>query len=377
MISYEKAVRLDPKWHRAWENLARAYLTRLHDLVVRQQLGSVLAMLGRNEKLHSSALVRWPARPLEVSLARAFFAAGRAHANEGKMNKAAQYYRKALEVENLPEAHLELGHILYWRNRCSKAVKQYEASVEAAGGGGRQVYWLGKVAVRHSRCLARMGRKEEARRFLLRATSGLMRLVRLISDNDMRSQILVLQARILDELDKRDHAVRLLRAAVDLAPERTATYAEALSYTVSRGLVEEALDLYSRALVRDKVTEYQKAYATFWVLDLGRRCNLEPLRLHAAREYLQGLEGDEWYHRLAEWELGNVSTEQLREEASNLGERVELDFYEAMRRARKGDMEGAKKLWKKVVASGLYVYYEFRMAARYLREGLGCSRDEI
>jgi tetratricopeptide (TPR) repeat protein len=377
MTSFEKAVHRNPKWYRAWTALARAYLFRLHALVVRQNTADVMGMLERNKKLHHAATLRWPTRPLEVSLARAFFAAGRAYANEGKMDVAARFYRKALAVEKISEAHMELGHILFWRGRYVKAAAQYEAAVEASGGGGRKIYWLGKVAVKQARCLKERKRENEARRMLIRAMSGLMRLVRLINDSDMRSQILVHQADILDELGKRDHAVRLLRAAVDLAPERTATYADALSFTVSRGLVEEALDLHSRALVREKITEYQKAYASLWVLDLGRRCGVEKLRLHAAREFLKGLSGDQWYHRLAAWELGRVSTAELRKEVQNLGQRVELDFYEAMRRLRAGDRRGAVKLWKRVVASGLHVYYEFRMAARYLKKVPPCQKEEI
>ena len=78
---------------------------------------------------------------------------------------------------------------------------------------------------------------------------------------------------------------------MDIAPERTSTYADAIAFAVSRGLVDDALDFYSRAVVRDSVTEYMKTYITLWILDLGRRCGVESVKLEPGYRFLRKLKG--------------------------------------------------------------------------------------
>jgi len=377
MINLERAVNRNMKWHEAWEHLAKAYLLRLHSLVARQKVAPVMQLLQRNIQLHDSAQMHWPTRSLEISPAKAYFAAGRAHTAIGKMETAIKLYKKALDIKKIPEVHGELGEVYYWKGSHVAAEKHFKAAVESADGEARQVFWLGQVAVKLSRSMTENGNEEDGKRLLMKAMSGLMRLVSAINDSSIRANLLVLQAGILDELGKRNHAVRLLRTAVDIAPDRSSTYSDALSFTVERGLLNEALDLYSRALVREEVTEYQKAYATFWILDLGRRCGVEEIRLRPAWDYLETLKGNKWYHKLASFYREELTEKELRKHAKNKGEEIEVDFYLSMRLLQKGKNEESKKLWKRIKRSMIYVFYEFRMVHHHLSHGMKCIKEEI
>jgi tetratricopeptide (TPR) repeat protein len=372
IVAYESAVRLKPTWYPPWEKLATGYLRRLHVYVVRQRLNHALRLLEVNRKFHVTARLRWPTRPLKVGLERAYFAAGRAHANVGKVDKAIGLYRKSIAVRSMPQVHVELGSVFLWRHKYRKAVEQFRKAVRAAKGPAEKLYWAGKVAVRLSTSLKRQGRGGEARRILVGAASGILRLASLIRSREMKAELVVDQAHIMDALGRRDQAVRLLQIAVDLAPERTSTYADAMAFVVSRGLMDDALDLHSRAVVRDSVSEYMKTYVTFWILDLGRRCGVERVRLEPGWAHLRKLKGSKWYHRLAQLELGRVTYRRLMKEANTIGRRAELDFYEGMRQYRAGNLAGARKLWKAVLRSGMYVFFEYKMAERYLRRKPVC-----
>jgi lipoprotein NlpI len=168
---------------------------------------------------------------------------------------------------------------------------------------------------------------------------------------------------------RRRIAVESFDAALDQAPELASTYVEVISFLGMRGYFDEALDAYHRALARDPVSEYLKAYATFWILDLGRRLRVDPEKLRLAEVYLKHLRGKRWYHQLARYYRGALSYAALRRRARTTGQRVEADFYHAMHLLRTGKTVAAERLLRGVAASNMMAFFEYKMARYYLEHG--------
>jgi lipoprotein NlpI len=113
------------------------------------------------------------------------------------------------------------------------------------------------------------------------------------------------------------------------------------------------------------------------VLDLTRRSG--KVADAAAEGYLRALDrqhgeirprrGAQWYRQLARHAVGKLSFEQLQPAANTVGKKAEIYFYEAMRRLAEGHADDANQLLRKVIDTKMFGFFEFDMAARYLRLG--------
>jgi hypothetical protein len=142
-----------------------------------------------------------------------------------------------------------------------------------------------------------------------------------------------------------------------------------MAYLVPRGYLEQSAAIFRRGATRpdSEVSEYIKAYAALWIIDLARLRKQPPDDI--ALQYLDSLDGPRWYVQLARFALGRATRADLEPKADAPGKRCELLFYEAMRLLAAGDRAGATELWRKVIATGMLGYFEYDMAAHYLRHG--------
>lgn len=189
--------------------------------------------------------------------------------------------------------------------------------------------------------------------------------------------------RLLYLLGRHADGIQKFDEALEQDPDREQTYIDTVAFLVENGETEAALNVYHRALARPSrsVSEYMKVYTSLWVLDLTRRASKVPDA--KAEAYLRSLDrqhgeirprrGAAWYRLLARFALGKMSFEQLRPAADTVGKQAEIFFYEAMRRLADGHAEDAHQLWKKVVDTNMFSFFEFDMAARYLRTGAPSS----
>ncbi|MCD6496772.1 MAG: tetratricopeptide repeat protein [Deltaproteobacteria bacterium] len=373
LVDCERAVRRRPSWRRAWDQLAGLYMDRIRVLIERQDMKGVHRTVRLALDVESKARKRWPGHPLSVGMSTVYYAAGTAQTAAGDMMGALGSFAAALRYRNFVQARMEIGNIFFWKEKYKKAIDAYKAAILAAPKGGEGVYWLGKAAVNLARSLKRLGRVDQARQVLIRAGGNLLRLTTLVRNRDVRASLLVTEAFIVDALGRRKQAIRLLKVAVDQARKVGPIYSEALTFAVTRGLTELTLDIYNRAMAKKSVSEYHKAYATFWLLELGKRCGIEPIRLDAAMTLLRKLKGHKWYHRLAAWFRGEMTTKALSRFADAPGKKVEFLFYQSMRALDAGHIEQAKTLWREIKKTGMYVYFEYRMADWYLRHGPSCG----
>ena len=76
---------------------------------------------------------------------------------------------------------------------------------------------------------------------------------------------------------------------------------------------------------------------------------------------------------LARFATGRLTYAQTLAAADTVGKRAEAYFYEAMRRLDDGKADDAQQLWKKVIDTRMFSFFEFDMASRYLRVGAPSS----
>jgi hypothetical protein len=180
-------------------------------------------------------------------------------------------------------------------------------------------------------------------------------------------------------LGRRDEGLHKFDEAILHDEERDQSYLDAIAFLVQRGESEPALDIYRRARAKSgrSISEYVKVYASLWILDLTRRSANTPDQ--GAMAYLRAIAGRKillrppraasWYTELARFATGQLDYQTLLAKADTNGKRAEAYFYEAMRRLSNGQRNEAHALWSKVVETKMMSFFEFEMAARYLRVG--------
>ncbi len=189
--------------------------------------------------------------------------------------------------------------------------------------------------------------------------------------------------RLLYLLGRRQDGIQKFDDALELDPDREQSYIDTVAFLVENGEVDAAVNIYHKALSRPSrsVSEYMKVYTSLWVLDLTRRSTKTPDA--AAEAYLRSLErqhgdlrprrGAAWYRQLAGFAVGRLSFEQIQPAADTIGKKAEIYFYQAMRRLADGNADDAHQLWRKVIDTKMFSFFEFDMAARYLRLGAPTS----
>lgn len=192
-------------------------------------------------------------------------------------------------------------------------------------------------------------------------------------------------------LGRREEGLRKFEEAIAQDEDRDQSYLDSIAFLVQRGESEAALGIFRRALAKPArtVSEYVKVYASLWIVDLTRRSAKVPdpgalayLRAIADRKVLlRPPRAAAWYTELARYATGQIDYAALLAKADTSGKRAEAYFYEAMRRLWTGDREEAYALWSKVMGTKMLSFFEFEMAARYLRTGAparpeGSGQDE-
>jgi tetratricopeptide (TPR) repeat protein len=186
-------------------------------------------------------------------------------------------------------------------------------------------------------------------------------------------------ARIYYLLGRREEGLRKFDEAIAHDEDRDQSYLDAIAFLVQRGESAPALEIFRRALSRSNrsISEYVKVYASLWILDLTRRSG--GTADAGATAYLRGIAGRKimlrpprtaaWYSDLARFAVGQLDYPALLAKADTAGKRAEAYFYEAMRRLSSGKSDEAHALWSKVMETQMLSFFEFEMAARYLRTG--------
>jgi tetratricopeptide (TPR) repeat protein len=370
--SFEEAVKLEPGRREAWEALARIYQERLVMLVSDENLDvkDLEPRLRRVEAFYAEADKRFADRPLRPSMAGALFEIGRGYFNGGRIAEATRYLERSVAMEPSVLALELLGQMRLKKGEPREAAALFERAVSLPKPDKEeQLFWRAKLRRELGDAFEAMndaGGAEAARKAALSDWEAVVGMGHLTQEGLAEAGLE--RAKLAYQLGERDEALRQFERAIDALPDRGGTYADVIAFLVPRGELEEALDAYHRALGRNEVTDYLKVYCSLWVVDLARRAGQpeDPL----ATAYLKSTDGAKWYDDLARWATGRTPEAKLMERADTPARKAESAFYRAMRALEAGDRAGAIKLWRQVLDTDMMAFFEYDMAAYYLkREG--------
>jgi tetratricopeptide (TPR) repeat protein len=372
--AYRTAQKLQPGDPRHAIALVRQYQKQVELLVYSEQLDQAQVQIERLREFQAAVEKRF-GKPIEPSLAGAYYSLGFGMFNAGRITLATKLFSTSLSFEKTPRALLKLA-LIALKRWDGKAAQKYLRQAEGLSmrSTSQRLYWQARIDGLMGRALTMIDAKKQARGRHLRAIAIWKQWVKFAARPSQRAEALVYLARNLFAIGADVHAIEMLETAIDSAPSRRETYAEALLMLVQRGRLPEALDAYHRALGREDVGEYLTTYFSMWVVTMARRAGVKPDPLALA--YLSEVEGARWHHKLAKLVLGKVPFETLLRQAKDKGQRAELTYYEAERLLAEGKVDEAKIHWKSIVASDMMGFFEYDLAQRKLKLGPATIRTQ-
>jgi tetratricopeptide (TPR) repeat protein len=332
---------------------------------------------------------RFSSADLKVRDADIDFEVARSYVNAGQIDRAEPLFLRAREEgEPKAEVTIELANLAAKRGDPRRAIQILREGLDALRGqaSGRDTIGSVEGRARIERLLGdssdAVGERESAAASWRGALIGWERLmVEYLRRKSLTEagEATVEVGRLLYLLGRHGEAIQKFDEAIEEDPDRDQSYIDIVAFLVQQGETDAALSVYHRGLSRPAraVSEYVKVYTSLWVLDLSRRTNkvADPKAeaflgsLDRRHGELRPRRGAAWYHRLARYEAGKLSYEQVLASADTAGKRAEIYFYESMRRLADGKTDDAHQLWQKVVDTRMFSFFEFDMASRYLRVG--------
>jgi tetratricopeptide (TPR) repeat protein len=367
---FESALALAPDQKEVWDQLGRLYLVRLAQIVSDENIDvrEMERQIQRVESFHTDAEKRFGPKGLKTSMTAVLYEVGRGYYNAGRPDQSMRYLERALAAEpNLPSLEL-LGQIRLKRNDARAAAALFEKAIALPQEDENvRRYFRAKLRRHLAEALDQAGDVTAATEVRRAALADWEDLLNRQLRRDPLAEAQLERGKLLYLTGDRDGALESFRQAIDTAPDVGSNYADVIAFLVPRGELDEALDAYHRALGRTEVTHYLKVYCSLWIVDLARRAGKPEDPLAAA--YLRSTDGGKWYDDLARWATGRASEATLVAHADTPARRAEASFYRAMRAYGDGDVARAKALWKEVLATDMMAFFEFDMAAHYLRTG--------
>lgn len=368
--NFEEAVRLEPGRRDAWEALAKLYQLRLLQLVSSDDLNidELEKQLHRVEAFHAEAAKRFPDKPLRSGMAGALLEVGRGYFNAGRLTEATKYLERSTALEATSPTLELLGQIKLKKGAGREAVALFERAATLPNKEQpEQIYWRAKLRRQIAEAFDSIGDADGAASARKAAIADWDIFLGFSVEPDYVGEAWIEKGKLLYLLGERDESMSAFGKGIDAQPERGNSYADVIAFLVPRGEVEEAVDAYHRALGRSEVTDYLKVYCSLWVLDLLQRSKQAPDPLAVA--YLQSTDGGKWWDDLARWATGRESEAKMLSRADTVGRKAECAFYRAMRAAEEGRAADARALWREVVGTDMLAFFEYDMAAFYLKAG--------
>ncbi len=377
--AFERARTLSPSDRAIWEKLGLLYVERLSELVSDERTAEMEGALAEIEAYYGRMKQQFPDTTPGLSMALALAEVGRGYFNIGGINEATRHLTRSVTVLANAQALELLGMIQLRRGEAAQAVTTLERARTVHSAAAQydplsKEFFAARLGrqIGEAMDLVREGsggetRKQSLRRYDVLLTSGKM-------PPERRAEAEIERGKLYYQSGERELSLQAFRLAGDHLPSAEENnkssgqlYADAIAFLVQRGELDLSLDLYHRALQSQHLGEPLKVYCSLWMLDLQARSGLAPDPLATA--FLQSVQGGKWHADLARFGSGTLSDADLLRHADTPGKQAEANFYLAQAALRRNDRTRASDLWRKVVASSMLGFFEFEMAALYLRRG--------
>ncbi|HJL14898.1 MAG TPA: tetratricopeptide repeat protein [Sandaracinaceae bacterium LLY-WYZ-13_1] len=365
---YAEAVRLAPDDREVYDEA----LGRLDEMM---EAGLFEADVSQSRSIGRHALhileerrARWPDEPISVTREELLLQLGRAEMSAGNVAEARERLTASLQASETREGHIALGLLLERTASAEEAARHYRRALDMVTAEGAEGAAERAELLEHlGDAFRQAGDARQAERMYrqgLRLWGDLLEQVQ----GPRRSVVLVRRGVLHSRLGDAPAAEEAFAAAMEAAPSWREPYAAILAHlVVSQPNLELAQRVLRRATYQLTLEPEWRVYFALWVQSIAGRASAEPegevslLLRDMAR-------GDDWSARLAAYGRQELSYAELREAASNVGERAEAAFYEGARRLGSGDVAGARTLFEEVLETGMVSFYEYAMAQELLRD---------
>jgi tetratricopeptide (TPR) repeat protein len=365
---YEQGMDIAPARDAA-EALAELYRVRMATLAMAERPHAARTALAALETFHAEAAKRWPGEPLGADLAQAYAAMARGMIGLGELALARAYLEKSQARRRNHEALELLGTIALKQDRFAEASAYFE---EALGMPAEEIYAKferARVLRLAGDALAGLGKRADASKRWQESIEAWLALAQGVElPPRFQGELLVETAKANWSLGDKDSAVRAFETAVDVDADGEDTHTSVVSFLITRGDYERALDAYHRALGNHAISDYAKVYMSLWMLAEARLRGQHADALALA--FLRGRTGALWYDELARYATGRAGLAALEDRATTRGRRAELWYYEAVL-GDPGGERAVRALLERVVKTDMLLFFEYDMAKFWLGEGTG------
>lgn len=286
--------------------------------------------------------------------------------DDGNIESAKEHFVLASSFwPSRPTPVAKIAEIYYWEEDYTKAVEFISDALTAknAVGGAYADYWKAILFEQRGDCYLALKQHGDAVSDYQRAQKQWD-----IADYpDEHAPVIAIRKGVLfSRLGKQEESTIKFREAIQLSPDRRASYAEIISFLVVSERLEDAKEFYRLAFNQDMLATMWKIYFSIWVDGLSRLENGVPFDL--ALGYLENSSDKSWQDNLATFFTGTIDDATLRNTAQSKGQFVEADYYVALLAAANGKPELARPLLQKVLDSKLFAFFEYRMAKELLKK---------
>ena len=369
LASKTRATHLDDM-HRAYLELAELYQVVLEHTAT-HDLAAAEAMLTTVEDFHRRARQAWPQRPIEPTLASAWLSVALAMYGNGSIEDAQKLLDRAVEIDPQPGAFVLLATIQMRRGEFERA-RAWLAKLDKLSFEDQlaRYDWQIRSRMLHGEIDQLDGKHQAGNEQLVEAKRQLDTLLGYPGlDDSLRVEFLARRARVHFMLGEVDLAMADYRDARLIAPSKLDVYSGPLTFAVSHGHFDAAIEIYEEAISSHAVDDDLIVYFSLWLVDLAARQGKPAPELAAARLQALANEGrdrDPWSLKLAKHGIGELEFDSLIGAATSARERSEAYFYEGLRRWRSGQREAGLELMRKVLAAAMMGDFEYEMAQNYL-----------
>jgi len=348
-------------------------LTVLRDLIEQGRFESdarsARTVANEAEHILAERLRRWPRPAPPVRPEQLHLAIGIAEMSAGNAAEAKRRFEASIAAHENADALVELGNLTERTGHAADAARLYRRALDITPQRGRE------DGQRRARILESLGEALTESGSATQATRMYQQALELwdASVAGMTGPALaeaqVSRGVLLDRLGRHREAVTAFDLAIVAAPDQFSVYAKILSHLViATPDVQLAHSVFRRAMRQLTLEPEWKVYFALWVQAIaGRgRTPAEP----DVRETLESLAtGDTWWARLAKFGIGQLPYSDLLAAASGRGEQTEAHFYEGARLMGQGDMDRARRLFRRVLEMNMVNFFEHEMAQQLVAQG--------